>query len=250
MRRLCHWLSLLLCTCASLAQAEQLLVVAPSVERADQTASEAGYRAFHHIISREAGLDSRLEFLPVPEMRALLARREAQMQIGGACGVERHVPVIYSIPFTRIERHLVTADSTPVLTTLKDLHLLHLGLIKGYFYQLPDSQGLKGLGVELLYSKDLKTSFQLLLAGRADAILANGQVVASIAKTMGVAQRVNVDMAAPFSVTHLCYVFPDTPESQALEDRMSQAIMRLYQSDRLQQVLVPPYQVPQAKYLK
>ncbi|GAA5315902.1 MAG: hypothetical protein AseanaTS_11070 [Candidatus Pelagadaptatus aseana] len=231
-------------------QAEQLLAVAPNVERNQQALFQAGYRIVHSTITEEAGLDSRLEFLPIAEVRALLARREAQMQIGGVCDVKRHAPVIYSVPFATTYRHLISADQTPVLTQLKDIRLLRLGLIRGYFYQLPDQRGLDALGVEVHYSKDLKTSVQLLLAGRVDAILSNAQVVTNITRAMQQDARIHFQMDEPFSQRNLCYVFPDTADSQVLAERMNAAISRLYHSGRLQQILVPPYQVPNSEHFR
>ncbi len=234
---------------SALNQAEPLLAVAPNVERQQRAIFEASYSALHHLIAGQAGLDTRLKFLPIAEVRAMLARREAQVQLGGICGVKRNVPVLYTLPYARFERHLVTAGDTPAITSLSDPRVLRLGLVEGYFYQLPNAEELEKLGVETYYSKDLKGSVQVLLAGRVDAILANAYVVNNIAKSLSQTGQLNYTMDAPFSERNACYVLPKTPASEALVEQINHAIIDLFHNGTLQRYIIPPYQPPKSKSL-
>lgn len=75
----------------TLSQAEPLLTVAPSVERQQRTLFEAGYSALHHLIAGQAGIDTRLQFMPITQAQSMLARGEARYN-WEVCAVLNAVP--------------------------------------------------------------------------------------------------------------------------------------------------------------
>lgn len=244
-RALLYWLLL----CSAMTRAEHLLTVAPNVERQQRTVFEAGYSAMHHLIAGQAGLDTRLQFMPIAQAQRMLADGHARIQLGGVCGVKRSTPVLYSLPYAQFERHLIAIDDTPVITRLADLRGKRLGLVKGYFYQLPEASELQQQGIDLSYSAGVRESLEALLVGDVDVILANAYVINNIAKSMHQAARLNYQVDQPFSERQICYVVANQPGAQDLVDKLNHAVVELYQRGTLQRYIIPPYQVSKSKSL-
>lgn len=146
------------------------------------------------------------------------------------------------MPYARFERHLISIDNTPTVIRLSDFGSVRLGLVKGYFYQLPEMSELQKQGVAISYSAGLRESLEALLVGHVDVVLANAYVINNIAKSMGHAERLNYRIDAPFSERQVCYVLAKRPGNNALVDRLNRAMVGLYRRGALQRYIIPPYQ--------
>lgn len=225
------------------AVAEPLQFVSPSIEPGLGPQMEAGYRKFHDQIMAEAKLETELTFLPIYEIQARLVRREVTGLLGGICGAKRQLPVIYSNAYVSMPRHLITAGDTSPLTRIEQLQGKRLGLVKRYYYNLPDPSELKSMGVDVHYIEAEVNAVAMLVAGRVDVILAPAFVAEKISAE--ISSDVALSYAQePFSVQHLCYALPQTRLGQVAVERINEAIIRLYQSEVLHEFISPPFRPP------
>lgn len=223
---------------------EPLLVVGPQGTEDAKTADYAHYAKLHHHISDTAGLDTRLQWLPVVSAMAKLTRGEAALQLGTICGSERLIKPVFSKPYATLTRHLISTGQQKPYKGVEQLKGLRLGLIEGYFYNIPDEATLKTWGIHLNKSRNMLSNVKLLLTGRVDVILAPATQAEALKAQIGSAVELNYHPAKPFSKRELCYLARDDEQGKSLIHKLNRAITQVYKEGTLEQFMRPPFTVP------
>jgi len=227
-----------------------ILITAPQAPHAHRAQTEAYYSAFHYEIADKANLNTRVQFLPIQSARASYERGNANAQLGAACGVERHTPSLYSVPYVLLTRHLITAGDSAAVTELESLRGKTLGVIKKYFYKLPSDATLSAMDITLHHSLDQLTLVKLLLSGRIDAMLESWEVAESLHQYIGHESTLHHVSNRPFSVRPLCYVVQDNEKGKLLISRLNKGIKAAFTAGILEKYTKPPFQVPSLEQIE
>jgi len=233
----------------SFAQAEELLITAPQVFSAEQKALEQEHSRLHFRLAEEAGIKTRLVFRPPHLARASHERGEAAAMLAATCGAERSRPNLYSIPYTQISRHLISAGESPLFTGINQLSGFTLGLINRFYYKIPSAEGLEELEITIHGSSGYQNNFKMLARGRVDVILAP----ATIMESLNANSRAPLALKyakEPFSVRALCYAVSDSDKGKLLINKLNKAIRSLHASGELASFMSSPFEVPSIEQIR
>lgn len=180
----------------------------------------------HHLIAAETQLPVSFEISPVRRARHTFYSGGAQGIFAVFNAVDRPKSVIYSLPFAKLSRYLITGHGQPVLRTLSDLKGLRVGLVNGYIYNHLDMELLAAQGTIVHWSPDQEANLRMLSAGRLDVIVATPYECVMLAKQSQL-PRPSFDLGSPITHYEFVYAFHETAQGNVLQEKFSKAIQRL-----------------------
>jgi hypothetical protein len=233
----------------SFAHTEELLITAPLVFSAEQKALEQEHSRLHFRIAEVAGIKTQLVFKPPHLARASHERGEAAAMLAATCDAERSRPNLYSIPYSQMARHLISAGESPQYAGINQLSGLTLGLINRFYYKIPSAEDLQELDITIHGSSGYQNNLKMLARGRVDVILAPASVMEGLNANSGAPLALKY-AKEPFSVHSLCYTVSDSDKGKLLINKLNKAIRSLHASGELASFMSPPFEVPSIEQIR